>query len=99
MKVFHRILLYVDSHYSQDCTLKVAAKHLQYDYAYLSKLFVHITNMTFTEYLTHYQISQVCYQLKNRKLPIGKIAITVGYNNLRSFHRHFKKITRISPRK
>ncbi|AYV69607.1 hypothetical protein C2I06_23755 [Niallia circulans] len=73
MKVFHRILLYVDSHYSQDCTLKVVAKHLQYDYAYLSKLFVHITNMTFTEYLTQYQISQACYQLKNRQLPICKM--------------------------
>ncbi|MGI8350275.1 hypothetical protein NiCM35_10920 [Niallia circulans] len=53
--------------------MKVVAKHLQYDYAYLSKLFVHITNMTFIEYLTQYQISQACCQLKNRQLPIGKM--------------------------
>ncbi|MEK5379444.1 helix-turn-helix transcriptional regulator [Niallia sp. FSL W8-0635] len=99
MKVFHKILLYVDNHYSQDCTLKAVAKHLQYDYAYLSKLFVHITNMTFTEYLTQYRISQACYQLKNSQQPIGEIAMNCGYNNLRSFHRNFKKITRFSPRK
>ncbi|NMO76514.1 MULTISPECIES: helix-turn-helix domain-containing protein [Niallia] len=99
MKVFHKILLYVDQHYSYDCTLKTVAKHLQYDYAYLSKLFVHITNRTFTEYLTHYRISQACYQLKNSQQPIGEIALNCGYNNLRSFHRNFKKVTNISPKK
>ncbi|MFC4324295.1 AraC family transcriptional regulator [Litchfieldia salsa] len=97
-KVLHKILLYVDRNYKEDCTLKAIAKELQYDYPYLSKLFVQMTNMGFTEYLNHYRISQACYLLKNSQQPIGEIAINSGYNNLRSFHRNFKRITSHSPR-
>ncbi|WP_071396418.1 helix-turn-helix domain-containing protein [Bacillus tuaregi] len=98
-KVLHKILLYVDKNYSEDCTLKVIAKQLQYDYAYLSKLFVHMTNMTFTDYLNHYRTSQACYLLKNSEQSISEIAIHCGYNNLRSFNRNFKRITNYSPRR
>lgn len=96
-KVLHKILLYVDRNYSEDCTLKVIARQLQYDYAYLSKLFIHMTNMTFTEYLNHYRTSQACYLLKNSDQSISEIAHNCGYNNLRSFNRNFKKITNLSP--
>ncbi|WP_416150036.1 helix-turn-helix domain-containing protein [Salipaludibacillus sp. HK11] len=98
-KALHNILLYVDGNYGDDCSLKTVAKHLQYDYAYLSKVFVQMANMTFTEYLIHYRISQACYQLKNSQQSIGEIALNCGYNNLRSFNRNFKSITSHSPSK
>lgn len=97
-KVLHKILLFVDKNYSRDCTLKSVAKHLTYDYAYLSKLFVQLTNITFTEYLNHYRISQACYLLKNSQQPIYEIAMNCGYNNLRTFNRNFKNITKYSPK-
>lgn len=97
-KVLHSILLYVDKHYQNDCRLKDVAEHLRYDYPYLSKLFVQMTNMTFTDYLNHYRISQACYLLKNSGQPIGEIAHQCGYNQLRTFHRNFKKITKQSPK-
>ncbi len=98
MKTLYRILLYVEQNYSGDCTLKEVAKHLQYDYPYLSKLFVKRMGIPFTEYLNHYRITQACYMLENDNQPIGDIAISCGYKNLRSFHRNFKKITEKSPR-
>lgn len=98
-KALHKILLFVDQNYMYDCTLKSVAKHLQYDYAYLSKLFVHMTSMTFTEYLTHFRILQACYMLKNSQQSVSEIAMNCGYNNLRSFNRNFKKIINHSPRK
>ncbi|MDQ0229585.1 AraC family transcriptional regulator [Metabacillus malikii] len=97
-KVLHKILLYVDKHYHEECTLKVIAKQLQYDYAYLSKLFVQMTKMTFTEYLNHYRTSQACYLLKNSEHSISEIASLCGYTNLRSFNRNFRMITNDSPR-
>ncbi|MBD8067632.1 AraC family transcriptional regulator [Bacillus sp. PS06] len=96
-KVLHKILLYVDQNYSEDCTLKVISKQLQYDYAYLSKLFIQMANMSFTEYLNHYRISQACYLLKNSQQSISEIALNCGYNNLRSFNRNFKRVTNHSP--
>jgi YesN/AraC family two-component response regulator len=98
-EVLHKILLYVDRNYSEDCTLKVIAKKLQYDYTYLSKLFIQMTNMSFTEYLNQYRTSQACYLLKNSHQSISEISINCGYNNLRSFNRNFKKFTSHSPRK
>jgi Response regulator containing CheY-like receiver domain and AraC-type DNA-binding domain len=97
-KVLYKILLYVEEHYSADCTLKAVAKHLQYDYPYLSKLFANLMSMTFTDYLNHYRISQACYLLKNVHQSIGEVATNCGYSNLRTFHRNFRKITGQSPK-
>lgn len=97
-KLLHRMLLFVDENFQNDCTLKHVAKHLRYDYPYLSKLFVQMTGMTFTEYLNNYRIYQACYLLKNGSLSIAEIANLCGYNQLRTFHRNFKEIIGKSPR-
>lgn len=97
-KVLYKILLYVEQNYSADCTLKDVAKHLKYDYAYISKLFVQMMNMTFTDYLNDFRISKACYLLKNFNQPISEVAIDCGYNNLRTFHRNFRRITGQSPK-
>lgn len=97
-RVLYKILIYVEKHYNDDCTLKDVAKHLQYDYTYLSKLFAQVMNMTFTDYLNHYRISQACYLLKNMDQSIGEVAMNCGYDNLRTFHRNFRKITGHSPK-
>jgi YesN/AraC family two-component response regulator len=99
MTVLYKILLYVEQHYSEDCTLKSVAKYLQYDYPYLSKLFVRLMNMTFTDYLNYYRISQAGYQLKNTHKSVGEVASDCGYSNLRTFHRNFRKINGRSPKK
>lgn len=98
MEVLYKILLYVDQHYHENCTLKAVARQLKYDYAYLSKLFIQMTGMTFTEYVNHYRISQARYLLKNSQLPISEIAFNCGYKNIRTFNRNFKKITNMSPK-
>jgi len=97
-KVLYKILLYVEQNYANDCSLKFVAKYLQYDYPYLSKLFVKLMGMSFTDYINHYRVSQACYLLENVNLSIGEIASNCGYNNLRSFHRNFRKITGKSPK-
>ncbi len=97
-KALYKMLLYVEQNYSAHCTLKDVAKHLQYDYPYISKLFVQQMNITFTDYLNHYRISQACYLLKNSQQSISEVAINCGYNNLRTFHRNFREITSHAPK-
>lgn len=97
-KVLYKILQYVEENYASDCTLKTVAKYLQYDYPYISKLFVRLMNMTFTEYLNQYRISQACYLLNNKNYSVSEIANNCGYNNLRSFHRNFREITGKPPK-
>lgn len=97
-KVLHKILLYVEQHYASDCNLITVANHLKYDYPYLSKLFVRLMKMTFTDYLNHYRILRACYELKHSQMSVGEVAVRCGYGNLRSFHRNFRKITGRSPK-
>lgn len=96
-KIIQNILLYVDSHYSTDCTLKTVAHTLQYDYAYLSKLFYQYTELTFTEYLNRYRITQATYYLESSEYTIKEIAHSCGYNNLRTFNRNFRNYKATSP--
>lgn len=97
-KLLHKIILYVEENYSSECSLKDVAKKLQYDYPYLSKVFVSQMDMTFTRYLNNYRISQACYLLKNSSQSISSIASNCGYNNLKTFHRNFRKITGQTPK-
>jgi len=96
-KIIQNILLYVDSHYSGECTLKRVAHTLQYDYAYLSKLFYQYTNLTFTEYLNRYRITQATYYLESTEFTIKEIAHSCGYNNMRTFNRNFRHYKASSP--
>ncbi|PRY83906.1 helix-turn-helix transcriptional regulator [Alkalibacterium olivapovliticus] len=96
-KIIQNILLYVDTHYANECTLKTAAQTLQYDYAYLSKLFYQYTQLTFTDYLNRYRITQATYYLENTELTIKEIAHSCGYNNLRTFNRNFRQYKASSP--
>lgn len=96
-KIIQNILLYVDTHYSENCTLKLVSHTLQYDYAYLSKLFYRYTGLTFTEYLNRYRITQAIYYLENSEYSMKEIANVCGYNNLRTFNRNFRHYKESSP--
>ena len=95
--VLQKLFVYIDEHYGEDCSLKDAAQFLQYDYAYLSKLFIKYTGISFTEYLNSYRISQACNMLRKNELSISEIADRCGYSNLRTFHRNFNKMMNCAP--
>lgn len=96
-KIIQKMIAYIDQHYAEDITLKEVSAGLQYDYAYLSKLFKQVTELSFTNYLNQYRISQACYLLNNGQKTVLEISLECGYQNLRTFHRNFKKITCVTP--
>jgi len=96
--VLYKLLLYVEKHYQENCTLKEAARNLQYDYPYLSKLFFRMMRMTYTEYLNSYRIATATYLLNNSKLSTQDIAIECGYENMRTFYRNFQLIMKQTPK-
>ncbi len=96
-KLIHRILSFVESNYTEDCSLKEVARVLKYDYAYLSKQFINTMNMSYTEYLNRFRISKACYFISNESIPIGEVYSKCGFENARSFNRNFKRYTDITP--
>ncbi len=95
--LLHKMLLYIEENYQNECNLKDLADKLKYDYAYLSKLFIVKANIGFNRYLNQYRINRACYMLKNTELPISQIAVENGYSSLRTFNRNFIKITGLTP--
>lgn len=93
-----QIFAYVDKHFSGDCSLKAVARALQYDYAYLSRLFTRMVGMHYTEYLNNYRIAQACHMLKVEKNTVSEAAANCGYSTLRTFHRNFHMVLHCSPR-
>lgn len=96
--VLQQIFAYVDSNFGGNCSLKTVSCSLQYDYAYLSKLFTRLAGMHFTEYLNNYRIAQACYMLAAGRYTVSEIAAHCGYSTLRTFHRNFRAVTHCSPR-
>lgn len=96
-KIIQNMLLFIDEHYHTECSLKDVSKAIQYDYAYLSKLFYHYTNLTFTDYVNRYRITQAVYLLESTDDTISEIAMKCGYNTLRTFNRNFKEYKDMSP--
>lgn len=96
-RVVQNILLFIDEHFHEDCSLKTISQSLQYDYAYLSKAFYQYTKLTFTEYLNRYRVAQAAEQLKQTDLSVSEIASICGFSNLRTFNRNFKRYTQVSP--
>lgn len=97
LQLLHQLLLYIDAHLEEDCSLMTVAKKLEYDYAYLSKFFHERVGMTYTAYLNQYRIMHACYILRNTKEKIVDISIKCGYDNQRAFNRNFKKIVGVTP--
>lgn len=91
--VMKQLLDYISQTYQHDSSLKGASENLEYDYAYLSKVFTHMADMSFTEYLNRYRILKAAEYLQQDELTIAEISEKIGYNNLRNFNRNFRKIT------
>ena len=64
---------------------------------YLSRLFKEITGLTFTDYITKLRMQKSKYLLINSKEGLKEIVISIGYTDLASFIRKFKKIEGITP--
>lgn len=94
----HQVLLYIDDHYQENCSLASVASCLGYDYTYLSRMFKEKISISFTDYLNQYRINQACRLLSNTSESISSIALQCGYDTIRSFNRNFLKVLGMTPR-
>jgi AraC-like DNA-binding protein len=88
---------YLDKHYMNDMNITDTADHLNISYSYLSKVFRARTGMTLTDYLNTTRIEKSKDYLTNTFLNLSEISKEVGYNNVQSYQRFFKKYVNITP--
>lgn len=94
----HKILLYMQEHYSEPLSLQDLVNEFGFSYSYLSSYFASQTNGTFIEHLNRIRIEKACELLENPSISISEVTEMVGYSDQSYFSKVFKKQTGITPR-
>lgn len=92
-----QLLSYIDDHYAENITLAFAAEKMGFSDSHFSKVFKKLIGINFITYLNMVRVEQAAADLKNTSRKITDIALTCGFNNVRSFNRTFKEITGYTP--
>lgn len=88
---------YIEAHYGSVISLDLLADKLDISSSYLSKYFKEKTGMYFVDYVNSVRIRNVLQLLERPGAKIQEAALKVGYQNINSFNRIFKKMTGTTP--
>jgi AraC-like DNA-binding protein len=93
-----QVLVYIHEHYHRsDLSLNLLASEFRLSVSHLSKLFKEHTECNFIDYLMDLRMGKAKEQLAETEALIREIAEQVGYTNVNSFVRIFKKTTGLTP--
>lgn len=93
-----QVLLYIHEHYRRsDLSLNLLASEFRLSVSHLSKLFKEHTECNFIDYLMDLRMGKAKELLTETEGLIREIAEQVGYTNVNSFVRIFKKTTGLTP--
>ena len=88
-------------HYQKEASLvnfsALLSSKLNYDYAYLSRLFSTVEGRTIERYILAQKIEKVKELLMYQELTISEIALQMHYSSSAHLSAQFKKITGMSP--
>ncbi len=93
-----RIKRYTEEHYSEEIPLPCAAEVAGMEATYFSTFFLKKVGIRYTEWLSCMRISHAIRMIENRDQPIAEVAMAVGFGDLRTFQRAFKRITSMTAR-
>ena len=96
-EMVHEIILYIQEHYAEECSLDEIASHFYISRAYLTRIFKSITSFTVKEYLILCRIRNAKTLLQTTSLSITEIAARTGFGNITNFEKNFKSMTSMTP--
>ncbi|TVY05374.1 helix-turn-helix domain-containing protein [Paenibacillus cremeus] len=91
------VLDYIQVNHDKEISLNGIAEQLRLDASYLSRLFKQAVGMNFIDYLVSMRIKRAKMLLLTTEHSIQTIGTMVGYYNVASFSRAFKKEENLSP--
>jgi AraC-like DNA-binding protein len=93
-----RVFSYIDRHLTDEIDRTRAAAEAHLSPGAFSRFFKLRTGRTLPEYVNALRIGRACEMLSDDKWKVADIAMECGFANLANFNRHFRKITKLSPR-
>lgn len=88
---------FIESHYAEDVSLDLLADRLGITRGYLSTYFKEKMGINFVDYVISYRMNKAKDILNHTDLKIHEVAALVGYPNVSTFIRVFKKQTGVTP--
>ncbi len=92
------IIDHIELNYDDHLDLESLAAMMRTSPTHLSRVFRREVGVPLFEYINRTRIRKACTLLRRTELPITRIAVDVGYNNVSFFNRYFRRIMRCSPR-
>ncbi len=92
-----RLSDYVEVHYGCTIRLEDAANVAGLEKTSFSRFFHDKTGVRFREWLAYVRVSKAQQLLSNQNLTVTETAHSVGFNDLRTFERNFKRCVGMSP--
>ncbi|QHE53030.1 helix-turn-helix domain-containing protein [Pontibacillus sp. HMF3514] len=98
-KIITFVTEYIDEHLAETVSLDIIASHLKISSGYLSSYFKEKTGTNFIDFLNYCRMKKAKELLVQTDDKIQDVSIKVGYHNVNSFIRLFKKYTGTTPGK
>ncbi len=92
-----RVKRFVEENYSEEISLDTAAGIAGMERTSFSRFFSSKVGVSFTQWLTRTRIAKARNLMKKSNYSISEITYTVGFSNLRTFEKAFKKLTDLTP--
>ncbi len=92
-----RVKNYVEEHYSEDVCLETVSRIANLEKKYFSSFFHRKIGITYTSWVAGVRIEKAMELIQTHDDSLTRIAYSVGFGDLRTFERSFKKITNLKP--
>ena len=96
-RYIEQIQEYVKVHYKDEIDFENLADTVGISYSHMRKLFRDELNTSITDYINKIRIEKAKLLMKNSDMTLQEIAEKIGYQNIQSFKRFFKKYEGIAP--
>ena len=92
-----KILLYLHENYKREIDFEDLAGRLGISYSYLRKIVRERTGKSAQDYVNNLKIEEARNLLRNTQMSIRSISVEIGFSNVQSLNRFFKKYDGITP--
>lgn len=93
-----RIVAYLQQHYKEDLVYEEVAKEMGISYSYMRRIIKEETGKSLNDYINKIRIEEVKKLLLGTGMSLSEIAPQVGYHNVQSVIRYFRKYEGITPK-
>lgn len=95
--VYTKIIHFLEEHYKEDIDFEGMAKEMGISYSYMRRLVKENSGSSMADYVNRMRIHEAKKLLHTTTLRVAAIAELVGYHNVQSINRFFKKYEGASP--